>query len=252
MGSSTSRSTKRSSDTQTEHIVKSQSGTTSKHGAHPKHMRDQRIRSPHHPAGFVLLAELREHHRGTSYPHNSSGVVSADTVETAETTEVLSGAPNSGKSSLVVNLATSLELTRTKTTSKIFWLYARNSRPYFSLWLFCTDFFWDEQEPSWSKMAQSINSVSKLEEFGTGAIFIEGHRIFEYEQYAELGTSLFYLASSDQLTSQRGTSGESVKKHTLDSAKHLDALQEMKGLTLLDAQKTKVSLVCKILQICRR
>ena len=165
----------------------------------------------------------------------------------AETTGVFSGAPNSGKSSLVVNLATSLGLTRTKTTSKNFWLYARNSRPYFSLWLYCTDSFSHEQDPLWSKMAQSINSVSKSEEFETGAIFIEGHRIFDYDQYADLSTSVFHLASSDPLMILRGTSGDSVRRHKLHLSKHLDALPP--GLTVLDAEQSKVSLLCRVLQV---
>eukprot|EP00435_Cladocopium_sp_Y103_P040575 s1608_g11.t1 len=167
----------------------------------------------------------------------------------AETTGILSGAPNSGKSSLVVAIAESLGLSKVKTTSKNFWLYARSSRPYFSMWLYCTDSFWSESEPAWSRMAQSIHSVTTSEEFQSGALFIEGHRIFEYEPYGELCTSLFYLASSDQLMEKRGTCKESVRKHKLHVAKHLDALQEIQGLILLDAEQTKVNLVCKVLQV---
>ena len=59
----------------------------------------------------------------------------------AESVVVISGAPNVGKSSLAVHLARTLGLTRTKTTSKNFWLFARSQRPYFSLWVYCTDSF---------------------------------------------------------------------------------------------------------------
>ena len=74
----------------------------------------------------------------------------------AESVVVISGAPNVGKSSLAVHLAKTLGLTRTKTTSKHFWLFARNKRPYFSLWVYCTDSFWSEDEPAWPRMRQSI------------------------------------------------------------------------------------------------
>ena len=50
----------------------------------------------------------------------------------AESVVVISGAHNVGKSSLAVNLAKAVGLTRTKTTSKNFWLFARSQRPYFS------------------------------------------------------------------------------------------------------------------------
>ena len=49
----------------------------------------------------------------------------------AESVVVISGAPNVGKSSLAVHLAKTLGLTRTKTTSKNFWLFARSQRPFF-------------------------------------------------------------------------------------------------------------------------
>ena len=74
----------------------------------------------------------------------------------AESVGILSGAPNSGKSSLVVNIAKRLGLTRTRTTSRNFWLYAKDQRPYFSMWLFCTDSFYSEEEPPWDRMKQLL------------------------------------------------------------------------------------------------
>ena len=95
----------------------------------------------------------------------------------AESVIVISGAPNVGKSSLAVHLAKTLGLMRTKTTSRNFWLFARSERPYFSLWVYCTDSFWSEQEPSWSRMRQSVSSITSSEEFATGAAILEGHRV---------------------------------------------------------------------------
>ena len=94
----------------------------------------------------------------------------------AESVVVISGAPNVGKSSLAVHLAKTLGLTRTKTRSQNFWLFARHKRPYFSLWVYCTDSFWSEDEPTWPRMRQSISSVTSNEEFQTGAVILEGHQ----------------------------------------------------------------------------
>ena len=84
----------------------------------------------------------------------------------AESVIVISGAPNVGKSSLAVHLAKTLGLTRTKTTSRNFWLFARNKRPYFSFWIYCTDSFWNEEEPAWHRMEQSLSSITSNEEVG--------------------------------------------------------------------------------------
>ena len=116
----------------------------------------------------------------------------------AESVVVISGAPNVGNS-LAVHLARTLGLTRTKTTSKNFWLFARSQRPYFSLWVYCTDSFWSEDEPSWPRMRQSVSSITSSEEFGTGAVILEGHRIFAFPGYADLATTIVYLAATDKL-----------------------------------------------------
>ena len=133
----------------------------------------------------------------------------------AESVVVISGAPNVGKSSLAVHLAKALGLTRTKTTSKNFWLFARHKRPYFSLWVYCTDSFWSEDEPAWPRMRQSISSVTSNEEFQTGAVILEGHRIFAFPDYAELATTVVYLAATDKLLFERGTESSSIRKHKL-------------------------------------
>ena len=99
----------------------------------------------------------------------------------AESVIVISGAPNVGKSSLAVHLAKTLGLTRTKSTSRNFWLFARNKRPYFSFWIYCTDSFWNEEEPAWHRMEQSLSSITSNEEFSTGAVMLEGHRILHFQ-----------------------------------------------------------------------
>ena len=146
----------------------------------------------------------------------------------AESVIVISGAPNVGKSSLAVHLAKTLGLTRTKTTSRNFWLFARNKRPYFSFWIYCTDSFWDEEEPAWNRMMQSLSSVTSNEEFSTGAVILEGHRIFAFPGYAEVCTTVVYLAATDKLLIERETDSGSIRKHKLFISNVLDQLQELK------------------------
>ena len=167
----------------------------------------------------------------------------------AESVIVISGAPNVGKSSLAVHLAKTLGLTRTKTTSRNFWLFARNKRPYFSLWIYCTDSFWNEDEPAWHRMGQSVLSVTTTEEFSTGAVVLEGHRIFAFPGYAEVATTVFYLAATDKLLIERGTESSSIRKHKLFISNELDQLQELNKMIILEGEKSQVYLVCQALQI---
>ena len=167
----------------------------------------------------------------------------------AESVVVISGAPNVGKSSLAVHLAKTLGLTRTKTTSKNFWLFARNKRPYFSLWVYCTDSFWSEDEPAWPRMRQSISSVTSNEEFSTGAVILEGHRIFAFPGYAEVATTVVYLAATDKLLIERGTESSSIRKHKLFLSNVLDQLQELNKMIILEGEKSQVYLLCQALQI---
>ena len=167
----------------------------------------------------------------------------------AESVIVTSGAPNVGKSSLAVHLAKTLGLTRTKTTSRNFWLFARNKRPYFSLWIYCTDSFWNEDEPAWHRMGQSVLSVTTNEEFSTGAVILEGHRIFAFPGYAEVATTVVYLAATDKLLIERGTESSSIRKHKLFISNELDQLQELNKMIILEGEKSQVYLVCQALQI---
>ena len=167
----------------------------------------------------------------------------------AESVIVISGAPNVGKSSLAVRMAKTLGLTRTKTTSRNFWLFARNKRPYFSFWIYCTDSFWDEEEPAWNRMKQSLSSVTSNEEFSTGAVILEGHRIFAFPGYAEVNTTVVYLAATDKLLIERGTDSGSIRKHKLFISNVLDQLQELNKMITLEGDKSLVYLVCQALQI---
>ena len=167
----------------------------------------------------------------------------------AESVIVISGAPNVGKSSLAVHMAKTLGLTRTKTASRNFWLFARNKRPDFSFWIYCTDSFWDEEEPAWNRMKQSLSSVTSNEEFSTGAVILEGHRIFAFPGYAEVGTTVVYLAATDKLLIERGTDSGSIRKHKLFISNVLDQLQELNKMITLEGDKSLVYLVCQALQI---
>ena len=167
----------------------------------------------------------------------------------AELVVVTSGAPNVGKSSLAVHLAKTLDLMRTKTTSKNFWLFARSERPYFSLWVYCADSFWSEDEPSWPRMRQSVSSITSSEEFGTGAVILAGHRIFAFPGYADLATTIVYLAATDKLLFERGTEAGSIRKHKLFLSNALDQLQKLNKMIILEGEKSQVYLVCQALQI---
>ena len=167
----------------------------------------------------------------------------------AESVIVISGAPNVGKSSLAVHLAKTLGLMRTKTTSRNFWLFARSERPYFSLWVYCTDSFWSEQEPSWSRMRQSVSSITSGEEFATGAAILEGHRVFAFPGYADLATTVVYLAATDKLLFERGTEAGSIRKHKLFLSNTLEQLQKLNKMIVLEGEKSQVYLVCQTLQV---
>ena len=167
----------------------------------------------------------------------------------AESVVVISGAPNAGKSSLAVNLAKALGLLRTRTSSKNCWLFSRSQRPYFSFWVYCTDSFWKEDEPAWDRMRQSISSVTLNEEFSTGAVILEGHRIFACPGYADLATTVVYLAATDKLLFERGTEAGSIRKHKLFLSNVLDQLQKLTKMIILEGEKSQVHLVCQALQI---
>ena len=62
---------------------------------------------------------------------------------------------------------------------------------------------------------QSLSSVTSNEEFSTGAVILEGHRIFAFPGYAEVCTTVVYLAATDKLLIERETDSGSIRKHKL-------------------------------------
>ena len=98
-------------------------------------------------------------------------------------------------------------------------------------------------------MRQSISSVTSNEEFQTGAVILEGHRIFAFPDYAELATTVVYLAVTDKLLFERGTESSSIRKHKLFLSNVLDQLQELNKMIILEGEKSQVYLVCQALQI---
>ena len=98
-------------------------------------------------------------------------------------------------------------------------------------------------------MRQSISSITLGEEFGSGAVIIEGHRIFACPGYADLATTIVYLAATDKLLFERGTQAKSIKKHKLFLSKTLEQLQQLNKMIILEGEKSQVHLVCQALQI---
>ena len=98
-------------------------------------------------------------------------------------------------------------------------------------------------------MGQSVLSVTTNEEFSTGAVILEGHRIFAFPGYAEVATTVVYLAATDKLLIERGTESSSIRKHKLFISNVLDRLQELNKMIILEGEKSQVYLVCQALQI---
>ena len=98
-------------------------------------------------------------------------------------------------------------------------------------------------------MRQSVSSITSSEEFGTGAVILEGHRIFAFPGYADLATTIVYLAATDKLLFERGTEAGSIRKHKLFLSNVLDQLQKLNKMIILEGEKSQVYLVCQALQI---
>lgn len=167
----------------------------------------------------------------------------------SESVLFITGCPNAGKSTLVVNISQCLGLSKTRTTSKNFWLYSRGSRPYFSLWLFCTDSFYNGEKFDWSRMEQSLNSKIHSEELKSGGIIVEGHRSLEYPSWGDVATSTAILSATQPIVESRGTPAASIRKHKLYMSKLLHRLEGMPSYGILSASGSEVTLVCQSLQL---
>ena len=73
---------------------------------------------------------------------------------------------------------------------------------------------------NWSRLSQSMSSITSGDEYENGAIILEGHRIFEYPNIGETTTSIVYLASNDRLVEQRSKNAEQLSKLRTSARKH--------------------------------
>ena len=169
-------------------------------------------------------------------------------IRCAEQVAFLTGAPNSGKSTLATRVAKVLGLTKTRTSSKNFWIYTRPTRPYFTLWIYCNDSFYDQESFNWSKMKQSLQSVLAGEEFQIGAVICEGHRILDFPEYDNLATTTSILASNAQTLQLRGTCPTSIRRHKLHMSNKLDFIESMNNVGIFPSDLPTVALVCMFLQ----
>ena len=167
----------------------------------------------------------------------------------SESVMFLTGCPNSGKSTLAVNISQCLGLSKTRTTSKNFWLYSRGARPYFSMWLFCTDSFYDGENFNWSRMEQSLNSKIHSEELKSGGIIVEGHRSLDYPSWGDVATTTAILSTTQPVVEARGTPVASIRKHKLYTSKLLQKLEDVASYGIFCASGSQVSLVCQSLQL---
>ena len=171
----------------------------------------------------------------------------------------ISGTPGIGKSTLAVNLCKSLGMTKIATTSKNFCLFGRASAPHCQIWVYCNDSFYAADGSfNWSRLSQSMSSITSGDEYDNGAIILEGHRIFEFPNIGENTTSIVYLASNDRLVEQRSRNAEQLDKLRTSAKKHKlfvhkqndrdDSLLKSPNLCTLSGDTTEMVLVCKTLQ----
>ena len=169
-----------------------------------------------------------------------------------ESVVVLVGAPNAGKSSLASNLAKSLSLTKTRTTSKLFWLSVTDTPPYMIYRHYCGDSIYkDDRTFQWEKFSQSFSVVSRQDDFQHSLTMFEGHRMADFDDIKDYVTSKLYLTSSETMLLDRKAQPDSIAKHKewlspmlQNSSSYIN--DEMTAL--LPADSTPVFLVCKLIE----
>ena len=169
-----------------------------------------------------------------------------------ESVVVLVGAPNSGKSSLSSNLAKALTLTKTRTTSKLFWLSVTDTPPYMIYRHYCGDSIYkDDRTFQWEKFSLSFSVVSRQDDFQHSLTMFEGHRMSDFDDIKDYVTSKIYLSSSETMLLARKTQPDSIAKHkewlapmVQNSSSYIN--DEMTAL--LPADSSPVFLVCKLLE----
>ena len=169
-----------------------------------------------------------------------------------ESVVVLVGAPNSGKSSLSSNLAKALTLTKTRTTSKLFWLSVTDTPPYMIYRHYCGDSIYkDDRTFQWEKFSQSFSVVSRQDDFQHSLTMFEGHRMSDFDDIKDYVTSKIYLSATETMLLARKTQADSIAKHkgwlapmVQNSSSYIN--DEMTAL--LTADSSPVALVCKLLE----
>ena len=169
-----------------------------------------------------------------------------------ESVVVLVGAPNAGKSTLASNLAKALSLTKTRTTSKLFWLSVTDSPPYMIYRHYCGDSIYkDDRTFQWEKFSQSFSVVSRQDDFQHSLTMFEGHRMADFDDIKDYVTSKLYLTSSETMLRDRKAQPDSIAKHKewlapmlQNSSSYIN--DEMTAL--LPADSSPVFLVCKLLE----
>ena len=125
-----------------------------------------------------------------------------------------------------------------------FWVYTRPARPYFTLWIYCNDSFYDQESFNWSKMKQSLQSVLGGEEFQTGAVICEGHRILDFPEYDSLATTTSILSSNASTLQIRGICPSSIRRHKLHMSNKLDFIESMNSVGIFPSDLPTVAWVC--------
>eukprot|EP00435_Cladocopium_sp_Y103_P004421 s6206_g1.t1 len=165
---------------------------------------------------------------------------------------LISGAPNSGKSDLAQSIATVLGLQKITTTSKLLWCFSKESRPHMTLWHWTNDSVMSgDGSFKWTRLWQSIHSVTTRDEFASGMAVIEGHRIFQFSQIREFITSTIVLVANVETLRTRGTSPESIEKYRVYIKSELDdssSLLHGSNVALFPAETHRTALVCSVLE----
>jgi hypothetical protein len=130
------------------------------------------------------------------------------------------------------SLATSMSLA--ELTQKI--------TPYFSVYFFCTESFYDGNDFEWDRMKHSVDSKLETRSSKTGALIIEGHHALSYSDYEHLSTTMAVLPPTAPLMQERSTPPQSIRKHKLHISKMLGKIEALKSYGVFGAGSSEVCL----------
>ena len=109
---------------------------------------------------------------------------------------MISGSPNSGKSSLATAVTRILGLGKVRTSSQLLWFY-RDDPPYINDYHWTNDSVYSEEGFQWEKLGQSFSSVASTQEMAHSILIVEGHRIFDFKQcLGHVTTTVFLVYTS--------------------------------------------------------